>query len=477
MAAKTTLNAKNLEALGAPRLSELVLELAEGSAAAKRRARAELCLASGPNEAAKFISRRLAAIRGDKSDLDRDQDAILGKELEGYRRMISERIGVQFPEIGLELVLQLIDLAPFVNCRQNHWDGSADRVFKAAAQDLRDIAIEAKTDHKALADHALRIILDDSGQNFPLLAVTLGPALGKNGLERLKARLQTIKEGEAEKICRYTFRKYLFKQQIAVGLRGIAFFQKDVGAFIRHFGKNDHAVPEIAADLAERLIEADRAKDALKLLDAIDQKLDTVDFARGARSEIKIRALDKLGRQMEAQDERLAIYREIFSARMLREYLKRLPDFEDIEAEERELDFAMNSDRPLSAFRLLLEWPDYDRAAKLALSPEIEDLAFLNEVPAHLLAEFELRHPLAATLIYRSAVAENLFLGGQRRMKLAAKLLLDCGRLAPFIKDFEDYDSHDEYLDDFIRSIRSNRSKMWRAKFWSVHDEVRVAKT
>ena len=476
MAAKTTLNAKNLEGLGAPRLSELVLELAEGNAAAKRRARAELCLAAGPNEAAKFISKRLAAIRGVESDLDRDQDIILGKELEGYRRMISERIGVQFPEIGLELVLQLIDLAPFVSYRQNHWDGLSEKVFQAAAHDLRDIAIAAETDHKALADHALRIILDDSGQNFRLLAVTLGPALGKGGLERLKTRLKTIKEKEAEKICGYTFREYLFKQQIAAGLRGIAFFQRDVAAFIRHFSKHDHALPEIVAELAERLIEADRAKDALKLLDAINQKLDPVDFAHSARSEIKIRALDKLGRQKEAQDERLAIYREIFSARMLREYLKRLPEFEDIEAEERELDFAMNSNRPLSAFRLLLEWPDYDRAAKLVLSPEIEDVAFLNDVPDHLLAEFELRHPLAATLIYRCAIAEKLMRGGQGGVQVAAKLLLNCDRLAPLIEDFDEYDSHDEYLND-LRSLRSTRSKLWRAKFWRIFDEMRVAET
>ena len=38
MAARTTLNAKNLEALGSPRLAELILELVEGDAAAKRRA-------------------------------------------------------------------------------------------------------------------------------------------------------------------------------------------------------------------------------------------------------------------------------------------------------------------------------------------------------------------------------------------------------------------------------------------------------
>ena len=476
MAARTTLNAKNLEALGSPRLAELILELVEGDAAAKRRARVELFAAVGPNEAAKFISKRLAAIRGAKSALSVDQDINLGKELEGYRRMASERISHQFPEIGLELILQLLDLLPFVLSRQSHWPGYSDGVFQAAALDLRDIAIAAETNQKTLAEHALRIILDDFGQNFRLLAVTLGPALGKSGLEHLKARLKTIKEEEAKKICRYKFRKSRFKQQIAVGLRGIAFFQQDVDAFIRHFSKHDLALPEIAAALAEHLIESNRAEDALKLLDAIDRKLEPINLAYSGRSHIKIRALDKLGRQKEAQDERLATYRKTFSSRILREYLKHLPDFEDIEAEERELDFAMKSNRPLAAFRLLLEWPDFDRAAKLVFRTQIEDVPALKEVSAHLLAELEPRHPLAVTVIYRCAIAENLSWGGRGRVKLAAKLLLDCARLAPFVEDFEDYGSHDEYLDN-LRSVRSTRSKLWRAEFWRTYEEMQLAQT
>lgn len=42
MASKKTLNAKNLEALGAQRLAELLIEISTGDAAAKRRLRLEL---------------------------------------------------------------------------------------------------------------------------------------------------------------------------------------------------------------------------------------------------------------------------------------------------------------------------------------------------------------------------------------------------------------------------------------------------
>ena len=61
-AAKTTLNAKNLEALGAERLAELLLEISAGNASAKRRLRLALAGAQSPNEVAKEVCKRLTTI-------------------------------------------------------------------------------------------------------------------------------------------------------------------------------------------------------------------------------------------------------------------------------------------------------------------------------------------------------------------------------------------------------------------------------
>lgn len=62
MASKTTLNAKNLEALGPARLAELLMELTAGDAAAKRRLRLELAGARGPGDVAREVRRRLAQV-------------------------------------------------------------------------------------------------------------------------------------------------------------------------------------------------------------------------------------------------------------------------------------------------------------------------------------------------------------------------------------------------------------------------------
>ncbi len=61
MASKTTLNAKNLETLGAERLAELLVEISTGSAMAKRRLRLELAGAQSPKEAGREVAKRLTS--------------------------------------------------------------------------------------------------------------------------------------------------------------------------------------------------------------------------------------------------------------------------------------------------------------------------------------------------------------------------------------------------------------------------------
>ena len=69
-ASKKTLNLDNLQALGARRLAELLLELAAGDAAAKRRLRLELSAEAGPEAVAADIGKRLATLRQARSFVD-----------------------------------------------------------------------------------------------------------------------------------------------------------------------------------------------------------------------------------------------------------------------------------------------------------------------------------------------------------------------------------------------------------------------
>ena len=62
MASSKTLNQTNLEALGAQRLAQLLLELVTGDAQAKRRLRLELASVRGSGDVAGEIGKRLATI-------------------------------------------------------------------------------------------------------------------------------------------------------------------------------------------------------------------------------------------------------------------------------------------------------------------------------------------------------------------------------------------------------------------------------
>ena len=67
---KKTLNAKNLESLGAQRLAELLIEVSTSNAAVKRRLRLELAGSQSPGELAKEIRKRLTTLARSRTFVD-----------------------------------------------------------------------------------------------------------------------------------------------------------------------------------------------------------------------------------------------------------------------------------------------------------------------------------------------------------------------------------------------------------------------
>ena len=84
MALRTTLNAKNLEALGAQRLATLLIELSTGSAAAQRRLRLELAGASGSGDVAREVRKRLVSLSRSRSVVDWQKRTALVQDLRQF---------------------------------------------------------------------------------------------------------------------------------------------------------------------------------------------------------------------------------------------------------------------------------------------------------------------------------------------------------------------------------------------------------
>ncbi len=146
MAAKTTLNAKNLEALGAERLAELLLEISAGNTAAKRRLRLALAGAQSPGEVAKEIRKRLATIARSRSFVDWQGIKLLADDLDTQRRAIVETVAKAEPGGALDLLWRLMALASSVFERCDDSNGVVISVFRQACHDLGEVALKAKAD-------------------------------------------------------------------------------------------------------------------------------------------------------------------------------------------------------------------------------------------------------------------------------------------------------------------------------------------
>lgn len=104
MASKTTLNAKNLEALGAERLAELLIEISAGDAAAKRRLRMELAAAQSPTDLAKEVRKRLITIARSRSFVDWQGIRALASDLDTQRRAIVDTVAPADPKEAFDLL-------------------------------------------------------------------------------------------------------------------------------------------------------------------------------------------------------------------------------------------------------------------------------------------------------------------------------------------------------------------------------------
>ena len=108
---KSTLNAKNLEPLGAERLAELLLELSRGNAAAKQRLRMELAGERGTDALAKEVRNRITTIERSRSFVDWQGVRTLANDLDTQGCTILEKVAKADPKEALGLLWRLMDLA------------------------------------------------------------------------------------------------------------------------------------------------------------------------------------------------------------------------------------------------------------------------------------------------------------------------------------------------------------------------------
>ena len=478
MASKRTLNAANLEALGARRLAELLVGIASGNRAARRRLRLELAAAEGAEALADEIRDRLGTIGRARAFLDWRKRRDLAADLEIIRETIARRVAEADPAEALELMWQLTELAnPTLERCEDH-EGKVIAVFRAAVADLGRIASAAGADPTRLADRAFEAATGNRYGQYDDLIAVLVPALGKEGLERLKGRTiefgnepKAQREGRERSPAERVFSGTAEEDRIVEHqrrhivqsiLRDVADAQGDVDAYVAQHDAETRKVREFAAGIGRRLLKAGRAEEALAALDEpvnVHRDWTPHDFGW---EDARIDALEALGRTDEAQQVRWGCFERSLSAPHLRAYLRKLRDFDDIETEEKALDHVLGFPDGPEALSFLVSWPALSRASRLVLE-RLEDLDGADDeilVPAA--DALSADHPLAATMVLRAMIESILGRGWSKYYKRAARHLLDCAGLSARIQDYGVHESHEAF------EARLRRDHGRKESFWSL---------
>ncbi|MEN3793204.1 DUF6880 family protein [Fulvimarina sp. MAC3] len=463
MAPRTTLNAANLEALGAERLAALLMEISAGNATAKRRLRLELAHEASPQSAAHEIRKRLTAIANAKSRVGWRKRKDLVKDLEGQRHAIVETLGGSDPAEALDLLWRYLALANGIFERTDDGSGTIAAEFGKAIDDITTLAARVSPPPEALAGQAFTALTENDYGQFDDLIQKLAPALGSKGLAELKAKIldwakePVERKPDAERrIVAYSlngpiyedeFQSFSKRRRSDTALRAIADAEGNVDDFVARHSELERTVPSVAAEIATRLIEAGRPEDALEALAGVLESPEEIvtDFIEPEWEAAYIAALEAAGRPQDAQAFRWLCFEKRLDVPMLKGYIAGLPDFEDVETEANVLASVAGREEQHDALGFFVEWPDLKRAADLVLDPDRSwngDLYSLLTPASERLAP---SHPLAATRLLRSMIDFTLQEGRSSRYKHAARHLDECERLAAEIADFGALEDHAAY--------------------------------
>ncbi|WP_429650538.1 DUF6880 family protein [Skermanella aerolata] len=177
--------------------------------------------------------------------------------------------------------------------------------------------------------------------------------------------------------------------------------------------------------------------------------------------EVYIDALDANGDGERAQQLRRAAFEERLSSGSLRAYLKKLPDFEDVEAEDWAMQHALGFRSFPAALYFFHQWPNPAYAAQLVLerASEIDGNAYYLLDPVA--RQIEGRHPLAATLLRRAMIDDTLDGAKSSRYKHAARHLLECQSLATMIQDYGAFETNEAFTSR-LRASHDRKTGFWK---------------
>lgn len=355
------LNAANLSGLGADRLGELLMQAADADAILKRRLRLVLAAEAGPDLLALELHKRLSTIAASRARVSWRKRPDLLRDLDILRGAIVDDLAVAAPGEGLERLIAWFDLFRGLATRVKDQKGEVSAAFETAAPDLWRIAGAAvQADEKAVAPLAQAV------ERQPLeYARWIGAGGEELTVDLARRLLDTLDKTSSARGMRTVMRR-------------LADRAGDLDLWLSLTTPEERGSPDFAAVVAKRLLVADRIPEARQALEAAlapSAGNRRWTFGRSPQAgpptltpaweATSIDLLEAEGRKDEAQELRWAMFERDLSTPVLRAYLARLPDFDDVEALDRALAHAATYADFETALGFLMDWPAHREAAAL----------------------------------------------------------------------------------------------------------------
>ncbi len=463
MAKRTKISTETLVKLGAPKLAALILDETAHNRRFKQFAQLALEAQDGPTSVATALKRRFSTIARSGTFLAKEKKREQLSELNKLKSIAVNEIAEIDAKLALELLWEFLDLHQSVLERIDDSSGRFGTMFRDACLNLGPLAEAAKGDPDLLASTIFRKLMDNGYGIYDELVAVLSEALGPEGRSKLRqALLQHQNELTQDEKHPRSSHRYRDNELSAIklALRELADCEGDPDAFIATFDDSNLSNPRFASEVAHRLLAAGRAEEALETLDAAPPVAGKSSFGETEWRDARIAVLDALDRAPEAQDLRLTAFKEQLSITHLREYLRRLPDFEDIEGEQTALDFVSSYPDVHRALAFYLNWPAQEHAGRLVVDRSKELDGDLYELLGPAANVLEGKWPLSAVLLQRALIDVTLQKGRSTRYKHAARHLLEIDSLDPLITDYRGFDTHEQFMKR-LRALHPRKSGFW----------------
>ena len=364
MPRKAAITEISLRSLGLKRLAALVLESCDRDEVLEKKVRLMLAAKGGGDTLDAELDKRIKSLTGSRAFYDWRMAGDLVRTLDTIRSNIVDELGPTNPRAASVRLWQLIDASHKIMERVDDSNGMTSSSLQGAVTDLGRILEKCGVDYAAaLVERIHKSFLDNGYSIKDGLIQAASPALGGEGRAVLRSLfeqdLRLLDVMPTSPIDRSSeYEQQSRRSSATQGLMDIADAEGDVDAYLSAAERSPYAFARVNG-AAKRHLTAKRPTEALVWLDRVpgDHGQWRDPTGEGLVG-LKLTALDALGRKQDAQALRWQMFERYLWIFYLREYVKRLPDFEDDDVVRKAIKHALAYPNALEALMFLVDWQD-----------------------------------------------------------------------------------------------------------------------